>query len=64
MKDKTKMFPFCPYNKTSLQDNFTPSMNRNKSNTYAQTNKLLRDWTNIKKHLLRYSMLNVFLYLV
>ena len=41
LKEKTKHFPFAPENKKFNPDNFTTYMNKNKSNTCSQTEKLI-----------------------
>ena len=48
IKEKTKNFPFVPKNKKINPDNFTPYMNKQKSNKYTQNKKSICDWADKK----------------
>ena len=56
IKEKSKHFPFAPENKKINPDNFTTYKNKNKSNTYTQTKKLMCDWSDKKNYLIHYRM--------
>ena len=60
IKEKTKCFPFAPMNKKTNPDNFNDYMKEIKPDTYIQTSKLICDWSDKKKYLVHYRMLNFY----
>ena len=60
IKDKTKIFPFCPENKFSPIDNFTDYMDLNKPESYVKCKKLICDWTDKQKYLVHYRLLKFY----
>ena len=56
IKEKTKMFPFCPEKKVVHKDKYNDYMKKIKPKNYTKAKKLLCDWTDKKKfHLNRVS---------
>ena len=60
IKEKTKNFPFCPENKKSNPDKCNDYMKKKKPKNYTKSKKLICDWTDKKKYLIHYRMLNFF----
>ena len=60
IKDKTKHFPFCPENKKSNPDKYKDYMKKIKPKSYTKPKKLICDWTDKKKYLIHYRMLNFY----
>ena len=56
IKEKTKIFPFCPENKKFNPDKYIDYMNKIKSKNYTKSKKLICDWTDKKKYLIFYRM--------
>ena len=50
IREKTKIFPFCPRNKISPQDNISEYMNQMNTKNYTQSKNLICDWTDNKKY--------------
>ena len=60
MKEKTKIFPFCPEKKKINPNKYKDYMNKIKPKNYTKSKKLIRDWTDKKKYLIHYRMLNFY----
>ena len=60
IKKKTKNFPFCPENRKINPNKFNDYMNNIKPKNYTKSKKLICDWTDKKKYLIHYRMLNFF----
>ena len=60
MKEKTKNFPFCPKNKKIDPDKYNDYMKKIKPKNYTKSKKLICDWTDKKKYLIRYRMLKFY----
>ena len=58
IKEKTKHFPLCPENKITPEEKYNDYMNKTKPKTYTKFKKLICDWTDKKKYLMHYRMLN------
>ena len=57
---KTNDFPFAPENKEINPNFFSDYMKEVKPDTYTQTKKLKSDWSDKKKYLIHYRMLNIY----
>ena len=57
IKQKTKIFPFCPENKVIPTDKYNDYMNKIKPKNYTKSKKLICDWTDKEKYLIHYRML-------
>ena len=60
IKEKTKIFPFCPENKIINPDKYKDFMNEIKPKNYTKSKKLKCDWTDKKKYLIHYRMLKFY----
>ena len=60
IKEKTKHFPFCPEIRKINPYNYNDYMNKIKPKNYTKSKKLLCDWTDKKKYLIHYRMLNFY----
>ena len=60
LKEKTKNFPFAPENKKINPDDFSEYMKKIKSDIYAQTKKLICDWSDERIYLIHYWMLKFY----
>ena len=60
IKKKTKNFPFCPEIKKINPDKYNDYMNKIKPKSYTKSKKLIYDWTDKKKYLIQYRMLNFY----
>ena len=63
-KEKQKIFPSCPDNKIRPQDKFTNHMKDKNQKLIQKQKKLLSDWTDKKKYLIYYGILNFMLDMV
>ena len=59
-KEKTKKFPFAALNKKINPNDFSDYMKTIKPDTYTQTKKLLRYWSDKKLYLVHYRMLKFY----
>ena len=57
MKEKTKIFPICPENKVTPNDDNSDFMKKIKPKNYTETKKLKCAWTDKKNFLIHYRML-------
>ena len=48
MNEKTKNFPFAPYNKIINKDNYKEYMKTIQPENYTKSDKLICDWTDKK----------------
>ena len=60
IKQKTKNFPFPPVNKKTNPYDFSDYLKTIKPDTCTQTKKLICDWSDKKKYLVHYRMLNFY----
>ena len=60
IKQKTKYFPFCPENKNINKDDFDDYMNKIKTKIFTEHRKLLCYWTDKKKLMIQYRMLEFY----
>ena len=60
VKEKTKIFPFCPEKKKINPDKYNDYMKKIKPKNYTKSKKLICDWTDKKKYLIRYRMLKFY----
>ena len=60
IKEKTKNFPFCPKIKKINPDKYIDYMNKIKPRNYTKSKMLICDWTDKKKYLNHYRMLNFY----
>ena len=60
IKQKTKYFPFCPENIKIDPNKYNEYMNSIKPENYTKSKKLICDWTDKKKYLIHYRMLNFY----
>ena len=56
IKEKTNNFPFAPVNQKINSDDFSDYIKEIKPDTYAQTKKLICDWSDKKNYLIHYRM--------
>ena len=61
IKQKTKNFPLCPYQRKADPELFSEYMNRNKQPNYKPTPKLVCDVTNKTRYMMHYRMLKFYL---
>ena len=61
IKEKTKNFPFCPYQTKADPDSFSDYMNSVKQLNYKPTQKLVCDVTNKSKYMIHYRMFKFYL---
>ena len=61
IKEKTKYFPFCSENKKLDPNKFNEYMKSIKPENYTKSKKLICDWTDEKKYLIHYRMLNCYI---
>ena len=61
IKEKTKNFPFCPYQTKADLDLFSSYMNNVNQPNYKPTQKLLCDVTNKSKYMIHYRMFKFYL---
>ena len=61
IKEKTKNFPFCPYQTKADPDSFSDYMNSVKQPNYKPTPKLMCDVTNKSKYMIHYRMFKIYL---
>ena len=61
IKQKTRYFPFCPENKKTNPNKYNDYMKNIKPETYAESRKLICDWTDEKKYLIHYRMLKFYI---
>ena len=59
-KEKSKIFPFCPKNKRINPDKYNDYMNRIKPKNYTKSKKLISDWSDKRKYLIHYRMLDFY----
>ena len=57
INEKTKNFPFCPENKVILTDKYNDYMKKLQPKKYTKSKKLICDWTDKKKYLTQYRVL-------
>ena len=57
LKEKTKIFPFCPENKVFLKDTYNDYMKKIKPKNYTKAKTLICDWTDKEIVLIQYRML-------
>ena len=60
IKEKTKLFPFCPENKKINPNKYNDYMNKIKPENYTKSKTLICDWTDKKKYLIHYRMLKFY----
>ena len=60
VKEKTKIFPFHPENRIIPKDKYNDYMKEVKPKKYTKSKKLICDWTDKKKYLIHYRMLNFY----
>ena len=60
VKEKTKIFPFCPEKKKINPDKYNDYMKKIKPKNYTKSKNLISDWTDKKKYLIRYRMLKIY----
>ena len=60
VKQKTKYFPFCPENKKIDPNKYNKYMKSIIPEKYIKSKKLISDWTDKKKYLIHYRMLNFY----
>ena len=60
IKEKTKNFPFCPENKKINPDKNNEYMNKIKPKNYTKSKMFICGWTDKKKYLINYRMLNFY----
>ena len=60
IREKTKIFPFCPQNKKINPDKYNEYMNKIKPKNYTKSKKLICDWSDKKKYLIHYRMLKFY----
>ena len=60
IKEKTKNFPFAPENKIIDKDKYNDYMNKMKPENYGKSKKLICDWSDKKKYLIHYRMLEFY----
>ena len=58
IKEKTKNLPFAPENKIIDKDKYNDYLKKLKPKNYTKSEKLICDWTDEKKYLIHYRMLN------
>ena len=58
IKEETEKFPFCPEKNICLQDNFGKFMRDMKPIIHTKNETVICDWTDRKKYLIHYRMLN------
>ena len=61
IKEKTKIFPFCPYQTKADPDPFSAYMNSVNQPNYKPTSKLMCDVTNKSKYMIHYRMFKFYL---
>ena len=61
VKEKTKIFTFCPENITNPQDKYCKHLKDTKPLNYTQNEKLIFDWTDKKNYLIHYRMLKSYI---
>ena len=61
IKEKTKNFPFCPYQTKADPDLFSAYMNNVNQPSYKPTSKLMCDVTNKSKYMIHYRMFKFYL---
>ena len=61
IKEKTKNFPFCPYQTKADADLFSAYMNNVNQPNYKPTSKLICDVTNKSKYMIHYRMFKFYL---
>ena len=61
IKEKTKNFPFCPYQTKADPDLFSAYMNNVNQPNYKPTSKLMCDVTNKSKYMIHYRMFKFYL---
>ena len=61
IKEKTKNFPFCPYQTKADPDLFSAYMNNLSQPNYKTTSKLMCDVTNKSKYMIHYRMFKFYL---
>ena len=61
IKEKTKNFPFCPYQTKADPNLFSGYMNNVNQPNYKPTSKLMCDVTNKSKHMIHYRMFKFYL---
>ena len=60
IKEKTKIFPFCPKNKRINPDKYYDYLNKIKPKNYTKSKKLISDWSDKRKYLILYRMLKFY----
>ena len=60
IKEKTKLFSFCPENKKIEPDKYNDYMNKIKPKNYTKSKMLICDWADKKKFLIHYRMLKFY----
>ena len=56
IKERTKIFPFCPENKVIHKDKYNAYMNKIKPKNYIKAKNLICDWTDKKNYLTTYNV--------
>ena len=59
-KEKTKNFLFCPENKVILRDKCNDYRKKIRPKKCTKSKKVICDWTDEKKYLIHYRMLNIY----
>ena len=60
IKEKTKIFPFCPENKIIHKDKYNEYMKKIKPKNYKKAKKLICDWTDKNNYLVHYRRLKFY----
>ena len=60
IRQKTKLFPFAPENKTVSKNDFGPYMKTIMPKNYVSHKKLVCDWTDKRNYLIHYTMLKFY----
>ena len=60
IKEKTKIFPFCPENKIIPKDKYNDYMTKIQPKNYTKSKKLICNWTDKKNYLVQYGMLKFY----
>ena len=60
IKEKTKIFPFCPGNKFIHKEKYNDYMKKTQPKRYTKPKKLICDWTVKKNYFIHYRLLNFY----
>ena len=61
IRQKTKLFPFCPEKKSISKNDFGPYMKSIMPKNFASHKKLICDWTDKRNYLIHYRMLKFYI---